>query len=129
MSSHALCSVASNSATPWTVARQAPLPTGFLRQEYWERVAIPFAKGSSQLRDRTVAPALAGRFFPICTAWEATSSHTTILIPLLFMKSLKMVSHVKSENLQKPMQKHHPVVEDENCNLYRDHIFVILQCR
>ena len=21
--------------TPWTVARQAPLPTGFCRQEYW----------------------------------------------------------------------------------------------
>ena len=40
-----------------------------------------------------------------------------------------MVPHVNSENLQKPMQKHHPVVENENGNLYRDHIFVILQRR
>ena len=27
-------------ATPWTVARQAPLPVGFSRQEYWS--ALPF---------------------------------------------------------------------------------------
>ena len=29
------CSVMSNSVTPWTVAHQAPLSTGFPRQEYW----------------------------------------------------------------------------------------------
>ena len=29
------CSVESNSATPWTVTQQAPLPMGFFRQEYW----------------------------------------------------------------------------------------------
>ena len=29
------CSVVSNSATPWTVAHQAPLSMGFSRQEYW----------------------------------------------------------------------------------------------
>ena len=28
-------SVVSDSATPWTVARQAPLSMGFSRQEYW----------------------------------------------------------------------------------------------
>ena len=28
-------SVVSNSATPWTVARQAPLPMQFSKQEYW----------------------------------------------------------------------------------------------
>ena len=27
--------------TPWTVARQAPLPMGFLRQEYWSGLPIP----------------------------------------------------------------------------------------
>ena len=36
-----------------------------------------------------------------------------------------MVPHVNAENLQKPMQKHHPLVENENCNLHRGHIFVI----
>ena len=28
-------------ATPWTVARQAPLSMGFPRQEYWSRVPFP----------------------------------------------------------------------------------------
>jgi len=32
---HAHHSVMSNSATLWTVARQAPLSMGFFRQEYW----------------------------------------------------------------------------------------------
>ena len=30
-------SVVPNSATPWTVACQAPLSMGFSRQEYWRR--------------------------------------------------------------------------------------------
>ena len=34
------CSVVSNSATPWTVALQAPLSMGFPRQEYCG--ALPF---------------------------------------------------------------------------------------
>ena len=34
------CSVMSNSVTPWTVARQVPLPMGFSRQEYWS--GLPF---------------------------------------------------------------------------------------
>ena len=33
-------SVVSNSATPWTVAHQAPLSMGLSRQEYW--IALPF---------------------------------------------------------------------------------------
>ena len=28
-------------ATPWTVAHQAPLSTGFLRQEYWSGLPFP----------------------------------------------------------------------------------------
>ena len=31
----------SNSVTPWTVARQAPLPMGFTRQEYWSAQPFP----------------------------------------------------------------------------------------
>ena len=30
-----------SSATPWTIARQASLPTGFPRQEYWS--GLPFS--------------------------------------------------------------------------------------
>ena len=35
------CSVVSNSATPWTVAPQAPLSMGFSRQEYWSGLPCP----------------------------------------------------------------------------------------
>ena len=35
------CSVMSDSATPWTVARQAPLSTEFSRQEYWSWLPFP----------------------------------------------------------------------------------------
>ena len=34
-------SVMSDSVTPWTVARQAPLSIGFLRQEYWNGLPVP----------------------------------------------------------------------------------------
>ena len=45
------CSVMSDSATPWTVARQFPL-TIFPRQEYWS-VAISFSRRSSQPKNQT----------------------------------------------------------------------------
>ena len=44
-------SVVSDSATPWTVALQAPLSMGILQARMLEWVAIPSSKGSSQPRD------------------------------------------------------------------------------
>ena len=35
------CSVTTNSATLWTVARQAPLFMGFFRHEYWSELPFP----------------------------------------------------------------------------------------
>ena len=49
--------------TPWTVARHAPLPMGFSRQEYWS--VLPFLS-SGDLIDpgiKPTSPALAGGFF------------------------------------------------------------------
>ena len=37
-------SVMFNSATPWTVARQAPLSMGFSRQAYWSGLPFPTAE-------------------------------------------------------------------------------------
>ena len=37
-----VCSVVSDSATPWTVARKAPLSMGFSRQEYCSVLPFPF---------------------------------------------------------------------------------------
>ena len=54
------------SATPWTVARQAPLSMGFSRQEYWS--GLPFLSPGDlpDLRIKPASltsPALAGGFF------------------------------------------------------------------
>ena len=40
-------------ATPWTVARQAPLVHGIFQARILEWVAISFSRGSSQPRDQT----------------------------------------------------------------------------
>ena len=59
-------SVVSDSATPWTVAHQAPLSIGFSRQEHWSGLPLP---APGDLPDpgieptSLVSPALAGRFF------------------------------------------------------------------
>ena len=41
------------SATPWTVALEAPLSMGFLRQEHWSGLPFPPLGESSRPRDRT----------------------------------------------------------------------------
>ena len=49
--------------SPWTVAHQAPLSMGFLRQEYWS--GLPFSS-SGDLPDlgiEPLSPRLAGGFF------------------------------------------------------------------
>ena len=60
------CSGMSDSATPWTVAHQAPLSMGFSRQEYWSGLPYP---PPGDLPDPGIeptsltSPALAGGFF------------------------------------------------------------------
>ena len=57
-------------ATPWTVAHQAPLSTGYPRQEYWNGLPLPSPGG---LPDPGIKPeslavsTLAGRFFTTVT--------------------------------------------------------------
>ena len=53
----------SNSATPWTVAHQAPLSMGFPRQEYWGGLPFPSPRNIPDARIKPTSPALAGRFF------------------------------------------------------------------
>ena len=61
-------SVMSDSATPWTVAHQAPLPMGFPMQEFWRELPFP---PSGDLPNPGIeppslrSPTLAGGFFTI----------------------------------------------------------------
>ena len=53
-------------ATPWTVARQAPLSMEFPRQEYWSGLSFPSPGGlpnSGIEHASPVSPASADRFF------------------------------------------------------------------
>ena len=50
-------------ATPWTVARQAPLSMGFPRQEYWSGLPFLSPEDLPNPGIEPVSPALAGGFF------------------------------------------------------------------
>ena len=62
------CSGMSDSwhVTPWTVARQAPLPMGFSRQEYWSGLPLPPPGDLPNSGIESASPTLAGGSF---TAW------------------------------------------------------------
>ena len=62
------------SATPWTVACQAPLSVEFSRQEYWSGLPFPTLGNLPDPGIESiflVSPALACRFLTIGTTWEA----------------------------------------------------------
>ena len=50
-------------ATPWTVARQAPLSMGFSRQEYWSGLKFPSTQDLFDPRIKPTSPDLASRLF------------------------------------------------------------------
>ena len=52
-----------DSATPWTVAGQAPLSMGFPSQEYWSDLPFPPPRDLPNPGIKLTSPALAGRFF------------------------------------------------------------------
>ena len=49
-------------ATPWTVARQAPLSMGFSRQQYWSGLPFPPPRDLPDPGIKPESPALAGGF-------------------------------------------------------------------
>ena len=61
-------------ATPWTVAHQAPLSTGFSGQEYWSGSPCPppgdLPNARIELGD-LASSALAAGFFTTSATWEA----------------------------------------------------------
>ena len=63
----------SDSVTPRTVARQAPLSVGFFRQEYWSGLPFPSPGDLPNPGMETaslISPAFAGGFFTTNNTWE-----------------------------------------------------------
>ena len=52
-------------AIPYTVACQAPLSMGFVRQKYWDGLPFPSPSDFSDPGIKPASPASAGRFFYI----------------------------------------------------------------
>ena len=55
--------MSNSSATPWTVAPQAPLSMVFPRQEYWSGLPFPPPEDLPDPGIEPMSPALADRFF------------------------------------------------------------------
>ena len=69
---------------PWTVAHQAPLSTGFSRQEYWSRwpCSTPGDLPDPGMGPEFLAsPVLEGGFFTTSATWEALD--TFIIFPII----------------------------------------------
>ena len=60
--------------TPQTVARQAPLPMGFPRQEYWSRLPFPSPGDFPDSGIKPISLALAGGFFTTETPAAAAAA-------------------------------------------------------
>ena len=71
-------------ATPWTVARQAPLSMGFSRQEFWSGLPFPSPGDLPDEGIEPASPALQADSLPILYLWgtgEAPHSGTFNLNP------------------------------------------------
>ena len=74
MCMHAVSSVVSDSATPQTVAHQAPLSIGFSMQEYRSGLPFPFPGDLPHPGIKPASlrsPALTAEFLTTSTTWEA----------------------------------------------------------
>ena len=72
-------SVMSDSATPWTVASQAPLSMEFSRQGYWSELpcAYPGDLPNPGIElTSLMSPVPAGGFFTTSTTWETHVANT-----------------------------------------------------
>ena len=71
------------SVSPWTVARQAPLPMELSRQEHWSGLPFPPPGdlASQGMEHRClVSAALAGRFFTTGSPWEFHAMEVTSVL-------------------------------------------------
>ena len=71
----------SDSATPWTVIRQAPLSMGFSKQEYWSGSPFPSPRDLPNPGIKPMSlksPTLAGLFFTD-TTWKVPLTHRGLL--------------------------------------------------
>ena len=76
--------VVSDSARPWSVAHQGPLPTEFSRQEHWSELSFPSPGNLPDPGIEPGCPALQVDFYHmshhIYVSWQITLSSVEVLI-------------------------------------------------
>ena len=97
-------------ATPWTVAHQAPLSTGFSRQEYWSGLPCrpPGDLPDPRIEPESLAsPALAGGFFTTESPEKLISmfEHSIIqnLIPQLLRLNCRLMPNTSRSDTSLPL--------------------------
>ena len=69
--------------TPWTIANQASLSMGFLRQEYYSGLSFPSPGDLPDPGMEPASPALAGEFFITEPAGKSLCLHWVVEVKLL----------------------------------------------
>ena len=77
-------------ATPWTLAREAPLSLEFSRQEYWKRLPFPPPEDLPDARIKPTSPALAGGFFTTGSPGKPVYIYTYIYYTHIYFLIYKM---------------------------------------
>ena len=75
----------SNSATPWTVAYQAPPSLGFFRQEYWSGLPFPFPGDLPNPGIKPGSPVLQADTLPSEPPGKSFRGYTGSLIVMLML--------------------------------------------
>ena len=89
------------SVTPWTVARQTPLSTGFPRQEYWNGLPFP-SPGNLSTQGSNPHLLHCRRILYHCATWEA---YVTIILILyssdytLIIKATLLIKWIYSDKI------------------------------
>ena len=98
----------SNSATPWTVAYQAPPSVGFSRQEYWSGLPFPspgdlpnprIEPGSSTLQADALPSEPIGKLSITCILLAKMMEIAAVISVLSFCHSVSGLSFLKSIEL------------------------------
>ena len=68
-----VCLVRSDSATPWTIACQAPLSMGFSRQPYWSGLPFPTPGDllNQRIEQKSCISSIGRQILYHCITWEA----------------------------------------------------------
>ena len=97
-------------ATPWTVARQAPLSMGFSRQEFCSGLPCPPLGHLPDPRTKPASTSNSRRFFTTSATWEALRSwYERGICAFLYLPDL--IDNKRLPPLKPPLSSQAPVPE------------------